>query len=168
MLTRRKTLLGAASVIFARGAQAADSSAHDFVAAIYNTYVGKGGNGVALDDARTVRRYFEPSLAALILKDQQEAARRNEVGALDFDPFVDAQDWEIPAFALTVSDAGADKVSASVKFTNSGKASSGKASSGKASTVVLDLVRIKNAWKIANITWMPHDKPNNLRALYAQ
>jgi hypothetical protein len=158
MLTRRKTLLGAILAILAGGAQAADSSAHDFVAAIYNTYVGKNGNGVALDNEAIVRRYFEPSLAALILKDQKEAARRNEVGALDFDPFVDAQDWDIAAFTVAVSDAGADKATATVKFTNS----------DKASTVVLDLVKIKNEWKITNITWTPHDKPNNLRALYAQ
>lgn len=158
MLTRRESFLLAASALLAGPAQAADTSAHDFVAAIYNTYVGKNGNGVALDNERTVRRYFEPSLAALILKDQKDAAQRNEVGALDFDPFVDAQDWEIAAFTITVSDQGADKASATVKFTNS----------GQASTVVLDLVKIKNDWKITNITWMPHDKPNNLRALYAQ
>jgi hypothetical protein len=57
-----------------------------------------------------------------------------------------------------VSEAGPDKASATVKFDNS----------GSASTVVLDLVRIKNDWKISNITWTPHDKPNNLRALFAQ
>jgi Protein of unknown function (DUF3828) len=166
MLTRRNIVLGAfpvafvgaASTVIASPAAASDQSAHDFVAAIYDTYVGKGGNGVALDNDRTVRRYFEPSLAASILKDQKDSAHRNEVGALDFDPFVDAQDWEIAAFAISVSEAGTDKVSATVKFTNF----------DKPSTVVLDLVKIKNDWKISNITWMPHDKPNNLRALYTQ
>jgi hypothetical protein len=158
MLTRRESILVAASAILASRAQAADTSAHDFVAAIYNTYVGKNGNGVALDNERTVRRYFEPSLAALILKDQKDAARRNEVGVLDFDPFVDAQDWDISSFALTVSETGSDKASATVKFSNH----------GTDSTIVLDLAKIKNEWKITNITWMPHDKPNNLRALYAQ
>jgi hypothetical protein len=158
MLTRRESILVAASALLASRAQAADTSAHDFVAAIYNTYVGKNGNGVALDNERTVRRYFEPSLAALILKDQKDAARRNEVGVLDFDPFVDAQDWDISSFALTVSETGSDKASATVKFSNH----------GTDSTIVLDLAKIKNEWKITNITWMPHDKPNNLRALYAQ
>ncbi len=157
MLTRRKTILGAAVAVLAGRAQAAGASAHDFVAAIYDAYVGKNGNGVALDNERTVRRYFEASLADLILKDRKEAARRKEVGTLDFDPFVDAQDWEIAAFAISVSEAGPDKASATVKFTNF----------DKASTVVLDLVKIRNDWKIGNITWTPHDKPNNLRALYA-
>ena len=126
------------------------------MAAIYDTYVSKTGNGIALDNDRTVRRYFEPSLAASILKDQKDAARRNEVGALDFDPFVDAQDWEIAAFAIAVNDSGPDKASATVKFNNF----------DKPSTVLLDLVKIKNEWRISDITWTPHDKPNNLRALY--
>lgn len=160
MLTRRESILGAALAVtlLAGPACAAGTSAHDFVAAIYNSYVGKNGNGVALDNERTVRRYFEPGLAALILKDQKDAARRNETGLLDFDPFVDAQDWDIASYTLTVSEAGSDKASATVKFTNQ----------DKASTVVLDLVKIKADWKINNITWTPHDKPDNLRALYAQ
>lgn len=137
---------------------AADISAHDFVAGIYRTYAGKNAKGIALDEPRTVRRYFEPALAALILKDQERSRRRNEVGALDFDPFVDAQDWDIAAFDIAASEAGTDKASATVKFTNS----------GQPSTIILDLVKSKHEWKIANITWKPHDKPNNLRALYTQ
>lgn len=165
MLTRRNMILAAAAaaagatcVAGATPAAAADASAHDFVAAIYDTYVGKTGNGIALDNDRAVRRYFEPSLAASILKDRKDAARRNEVGALDFDPFVDAQDWEIAAFAVAVDDAGPDNAGATVKFDNF----------DKPTTVLLDLVKIKNEWRISNITWTPHEEPNNLRALYAR
>lgn len=157
-LTRREITLGAAFTLLAGRAPAANASAQDFVAAIYNTYVGKNGNGVELDNDRTVRRYFEPSLADLILNDQKAAARRNEAGTLDFDPFVDAQDWDISAFTAAVSETGQDKASATVKFT----------SFGKATTVVLDLVKISDEWKIGNITWLLHEAPNNLRALYAQ
>lgn len=136
----------------------ADTSAHDFVAAIYDTYVGKNGNGIALDSEQTVRRYFEPALAALIRRDQAEAARRNEPPMLDFDPFVDAQDWDIAAFDVTVSDGGPGQAKATVKFENS----------GKETLVALDLVKLGNAWKISDITWQPHDPPNTLRGLYAQ
>jgi Protein of unknown function (DUF3828) len=158
MLTRRNAIFGATCALFATRAAAAGGSARDFVAAIYDTYAGKGGNGITLDNERTVRRYFEPSLAASILQDQKKAARRSEVGTLDFDPFVDAQDWDIPAFDIAVSETGPGKASATVKFANS----------GNRSTVVLDLVKIKDEWKISNITWTPHEKPNNLRALYTQ
>ena len=73
-----------------------------------------------------------------MIKDRRAAARRKEVGTLDFDPFVDAQDWEITAFDIAVSDAGPGKASATVKFANL----------DSKSTVVLDLVKIKDAWKI--------------------
>lgn len=120
--------------------------------------MGKNGNGSALDSEKTVRRSFETSLATSILNDQKDGARRNEPGALDFDPFVDLQDWDIAAFAVAVSEAGANPSRATVKFSNL----------DRESTVVLDLVKSKNGWRIGNITWMPHDRPNNLRALYAQ
>ena len=162
MPTRRQILLqalllGTACAPAALPAAAADTSAHDFVAGIYDTYVGKNGNGIALDSDAAVRRYFEPALAALIRKDQTEAERRNEVATLDFDPFVDAQDWDIAAFAVAVSDAGPAKAKATVKFNNS----------GKPTLVALDLVKL-DGWKIADITWQPHDPPNTLRGLYAQ
>ena len=161
MPSRRIFLLSAAClsvdfVALASPLAAADPSAHDFVAAIYDAYVAKDRNGLALDSDAKVRRYFEPSLAALIVKDRKQAARHGEVGTLDFDPFVDAQDWEIPSFDIAVSDTGPGKASATVRFANS----------GSNSTVALDLVKIKNAWKISNITWTPHEKPNTLRGLY--
>jgi hypothetical protein len=155
-LSRRDIVLILASVAFAAGATAADGSARAFVTAIYDAYVGKNGNGIALDADQMVQHYFEPSLAALILQDQKEAARRKEVGTLDFDPFVDAQDWDIAAFNVAMNDKGSDKASATVQFNNF----------GKPQTVVLHLVKIKNEWKIDDITWTAHENPNTLRALY--
>ena len=155
-LSRRDIVLVATWGALSTRATAADASAHTFVAAIYDTYVGKNGNGIALDSDQKVQRYFEPSLAALILQDQKDAARHQEVGALDFDPFVDAQDWDIAAFNVAMNDKGADKASATVQFN----------SFGKPQAVVLDLVKIKNEWKINDISWTPHENPNTLRALY--
>jgi hypothetical protein len=156
VLRRRDVVLATAWVAVTAHAAADDSSARAFVAAIYDAYVGKNGNGVALDSDQKVQRYFDPSLGALILKDQHEAARRREVGTLDFDPFVDAQDWDIAAFDVAVNDKGPNKASATVQFNNF----------GKAKTVVLDLVKIKNEWKINDIAWTPHENPNTLRALF--
>lgn len=141
----------------AGAALAAEPSARDFITAIYEAYKGKDAKGRPLDDDAAISRYFEPKLAAAMIKDRRAAARRKEVGTLDFDPFVDAQDWEITAFDIAVSDAGPGKASATVKFANL----------DSHSTVVLDLVMIKGAWRISNITWTPHDKPNTLRGLYA-
>ena len=163
MLTRRDTMrgvlrLGALCAAAAGPAFAADTSPRAFVTAIYDHYKGKDGGGVQFDTDRDVQRYFEPSLGALIRKDQKAAARRNEVGALDFDPFVDSQDWDIAAFDVAVSDTGPGKATATVKFT----------SAGESKTVVLDLVKIKNDWRISNITWVREDKSETLRDLFAQ
>lgn len=157
MLTRRAIMLGAVYAAATRPVSAADQSARAFVAGIYDAYKGKNGNGHPLDNEGAIRRYFEPSLAAAILKDQRAAARRQEVGTLDFDPFIDAQDWDIDTFDIAVSDNGLDKATATVKFSNL----------KSDSTVVLDLVKIKGEWKISNITWTPHESPNSLRGLLA-
>jgi len=157
MPTRRQVTFGGICAAIVAPARAAESSPRAFVAAIYDAYKGKDANGRSLDDDAAIRRYFEPTLAAAMIDDRREAARRKEVGTLDFDPFVDAQDWDIAAFDIAVSDATPGKASATVKFSNS----------GHDSTVVLDLVKIKSDWKISNITWTPHEKPNTLRGLYA-
>jgi hypothetical protein len=137
----------------ARPAFAADPSASAFVTAIYNAYKGKDAKGVPLENERIIRRYFEPTLAAAMAKDQKAAARRNEVGLLDFDPFLDAQDWDVGAFDIAVSDAAAGTAKATVKFVNQ----------GEAMTVVLDLVQVKNDWRVYEISWLHDGKTESLR-----
>jgi hypothetical protein len=158
MPTRRTFLIGAASAAIALGtaALAAGASALDFVTDIYNGYTGKDSRGRPLDSEAAIRRYFEPSLATLMVKDQKRAAKRGEVGTLDFDPFVNAQDWEISAFDIAVTDGAPGQAVATVKFSNQ----------GKPTTVSLDLVTVKNEWRIRDITWLIDGKPQTLRGLY--
>ena len=158
MLSRRHLLLGAAGALLALPVFAADQSARDFVTAIYDAYKGKDAEGHPLDDTAAIRRYFEPTLAALIIKDQNAAAKRGEVGALDGDPFIDAQDWEIAAFDIAVAESAPGKATATVKFTNS----------GTPKTVVLDLIKLKNGWRISEITWRRKDKNETLREIFRQ
>jgi Protein of unknown function (DUF3828) len=140
----------------AKPALAADSAATAFVTAIYNTYKGKDAKGLPLENERIIRRYFESTLAAAIAKDQKAAARRNEVGLLDFDPFLEAQDWDVGAFDIAVSDAAAGTAKATVKFVNQ----------GEAMTVVLDLVQVKNDWRVYDITWLHDGKTESLRKTF--
>jgi hypothetical protein len=137
---------------------AADASALAFLMTIYDAYKGKDSKGVALDNSRTIRRYFEPSLAALINKDRAIAARRGDVGLLDGDPFIDAQDWDIASFDIATRDTAPGKASATVKFTNL----------GKPRTVAIDLVKIKNDWRISDINWPRDEAPTTLRGLYSK
>jgi hypothetical protein len=156
MLTRRTLIFGAACAMIAAPALATDASASAFVTAIYNAYKGKDAKGVPLDNERMIRRYFEPTLAAAMAKDQKAAARRNEVGLLDFDPFLEAQDWDVGAFDIAVSEAAAGTAKATVKFANQ----------GEAMTVVLDLVQIKNDWRVYDISWLHDGKTENLRKTF--
>ena len=158
MLSRRHLLLGAAGALLARPVAAAGQSAHDFVTAIYDAYKGKDAKGHPLDDAATIRRYFEPALAALMIKDQNAAAKRGEVGALDGDPFIDAQDWDIKDFDIAVAESAPGKATATVKFANL----------GTPKTIALHLVKLKGGWRINEITWQRDGKSETLRALFRQ
>ncbi len=159
MLTRRIALVSAVCAAWAAVAApggAADNSALAFVTAIYDAYKGKDAKGIPLDNGRVIRRYFEPQLAALMAKDQAAAARRGEVGLLDYDPFLDAQDWDTSTFDIGVVDAGGGKARATVKFVNQ----------GEAMTVLLDLIQIKGDWRVFDITWRHDGKLERLRQIY--
>ena len=156
MLTLRTIILGAVCMAAVGPAFAADPAASAFVTAIYNAYKGKDAKGVPLDNERIIGRYFEPTLAAAMAKDQKAAARRNEVGLLDFDPFLEAQDWDVNAFDIAVSDAAAGKAQATVKFVNQ----------DEAMTIVLDLVQVKNDWRVHDITWLHDGKTESLRKTF--
>jgi Protein of unknown function (DUF3828) len=170
MLTRRSLLLCAA--IFgvidhakAQNAGAGDSPALTFVKAIYAAYKGKNTKGIAIDTDAQLRRYFEPSLAALINKDRKDAARHHDVPTLDGDPFIDAQDWEIKSFDVTMNDTGGGNATSTVKFVNA----------GEPVTITLDLVSVavtgnsnrnENPWRISDITYLRDGKPETLRGLF--
>jgi hypothetical protein len=156
MLTRRILLAGACAAALAAPAAAADAAAVAFVTAIYAAYKGKDAKGVALDSDAALRRYFEPGLAALIGKDQKAAARRHDAPTLDGDPFVDAQDWDIATVDISISDTANTTARATATFKNA----------GTPTTVVLDLVKLNNDWRVSNITWQHDGKPETLRQLY--
>jgi hypothetical protein len=75
MIARRNILMAAClcAVLAAMGAQAAEPSAKSFVESIYAAYKGKDSKGVSLETNAAVRRYFDPKLAALIIKDRKAA-----------------------------------------------------------------------------------------------
>ena len=164
MPTRRKILFAIAGAAFASAAHADpaftadDASALAFINAIYETYEKADSDGVSIDDVMKLRRYFEPQLAAAMNKDQESA--HGEVGKLDFDPFIDAQDWEFKKFDVALKDTAPGKVTATVTFNNL----------NEPTKIVLDLVVIKSDWRIYDITWQREGKlknePKTLRALF--
>lgn len=125
-----------------------------FLNALYHhhRYEGKHTRGIDYADRRVLQRYFEPSLVGLITADQAAAKKRDEVPALDGDPFVDAQEWEITQLAITTAAEGPDKGIGTVTYRNF----------GEPKKLTVALVRLKPGWRIADIIW----PDGSLRGLY--
>src|SRR6202047_2047181 len=155
MITRRNFVLVSARTPACAPAAAAlaDAAAKAFLEKIYAAYKGKNSKGVPLDSDAMLKRYFEPKLAALMIKDRKDAAKRGDVPELDGDPFINAQDWEIGPVDIVVRDTAPDKASATVKFRNL----------NVETTVVYDLVRLKDGWRVAALAW---DGKDTLRGSY--
>jgi hypothetical protein len=137
-------------------ATAADASAEAFVTKIYDAYKGKDAKGIDYGTEAAIRRYFESSLAAEIIKDERIAKRRGEVPTLDGSPFVDAQEWEIFGFDIVVTNAFPGKAIATVNFK----------SFGQPVKIVLNLIMIKNDWRIADIITERDSRTQSLRSLF--
>jgi hypothetical protein len=157
MITRRVIVLVGALAFAGAFPQAgqADPAAKAFLEKIYAAYKGKNSKGVDLDGAAALRRYFEPGLAALMIKDEKAAARRHDVPTLEGDPFVNGQDWEVNAVDIMVEDTAPEKATATVTFMNI----------DRVDKLVFDLVKLKSGWRIADIDW---GENGTLRGLYVK
>ena len=80
---------------------AAEPTAKEFLDRIYQTYVGKDAPGILVDKPANIRS-FTPALRKLMAADATEAEKRGEVGNLDGDPLVDAQEWDITSFTVAM------------------------------------------------------------------
>ena len=138
-------------------AAAAPQTADAFVHGIYAHYLGDPdttGKGVALDNRKTIRAYFAPDIAAIMIKDEEAAARAGDAPSLDFDPFLSAQDWTVTDLSIRIDPKSASAADARVRFKNI----------GKEEAVTLSLIRTPNGWRISDIVWPGNN--GTLRGLY--
>lgn len=150
-------LLLIASILFTLAAlmappSAADDEAQRFIASIYAQYGAPDTQGVVLDSREALEKYFVTDLAAIIDADGIAAERENRPPALDGDPFVDAQEWDIKNVAIVVRDDSPEKAVAIVSFFNQ----------GEPHQVELNLVKLAAGWRIDDIHW----REGTLRGLY--
>lgn len=115
-------------------------SAHDFVDAIYAAHAGPR-EGFALDANDDFRRYFEPALAARMIRAAHQAADRHDHAWLDHDVFVDATTWSFATAHVAVAPRGPQRAIATVTFDQG----------GKPRTIRLDLIRLRSGWRIRDI-----------------
>ena len=135
----RRRLVLAAFGALPIAARAQPISAEGFLQSIYDPYLKHDFKG---QPYWQVDRYFAPELARIIEADMREAKRRGEVPALDGDPFIDAQDWDVENLAINVrTDGDGQKATGEVSFDNL----------GKRTQVTLDLLRTGMGWRIVDI-----------------
>ena len=145
---RRLVLAGLVTALAGTDVRAQAVTAQAFVENLYRPYLDKGFRGQPYDEAT---RFFVPALAQAMDRDNREAKRRNEVPALNGDPFVDAQDWEISRLSIDVTASG-DAATARIAFQNF----------GETKRLLLELAKTPAGWRIAEI-----EAPSgSLKALY--
>ena len=142
-----------AMVLFAHTALAGDdlTDAKKFLEGLYAPYLNAdtGAHNDCFDDA------FDKCFAADLAKAMESERKQTpegEVGVLDFDPFIDGQDWKLSGLKITVKQ-GSDGPVGTARFKNF----------GDAMKVEFDLVREGDAWKIKNM----RGKDWDLRQLFA-
>jgi hypothetical protein len=66
----------------------------DVIRLIYADHQPWAGKNIDLSDTVTMAKYFDPSLIALFKKDQDYSEKMHEIGCLDWDPFLQGQDYD--------------------------------------------------------------------------
>jgi hypothetical protein len=148
-------IAGAVMVLLAAASLAQDAGAQAFLQGVYAIYQ-NSDKALDIGSEPKAARYFVPALARLIGQDVAQAAKRNEVGKLDFDPFIGGQDWAPTKIELKVAaGAAADRATGTARFTAPGEK--------QPSVVTLDLLKTGTGWRIADIHWS--GQPDSLVAI---
>jgi hypothetical protein len=107
----------------------------EYIRAIYRAQVSQAYNKVPAwyDWA------YSPRLRALIVADQKAA--HGEVGRIDFDPIINAQDWELGDVTVTPVSRSPDRVVVDAEFLNF----------GYETQIRYDFVRVRGRWLIDEI-----------------
>lgn len=135
---------------FAPAAFAQEATPQAFLDSIYKRYETAQGS-VDISSASKAAHYFTPAVTKLIAKDFAESKKKNEVGRLDFDPFINGQDWTPTKIEVKVAEV---KGTTGVKPGQAiGTARFTPPDAKEARSVILDLVKTSAGWRIADIRW---------------
>ncbi len=133
------------------GAAAVAPTAEGLVRALYQKYLETAPDtvvGFDFTDPVVAAAYFDPALSKLVVTDA-----KSEQPRLNFDPFIEGQEFEIKAVAISAK--GVTKTGATViaQFDNF----------DEKKTVIFKMVRTSAGWRIADVQW--DRNPQTLRAL---
>jgi len=111
-----------------------DSDPVSLIKAIYATYT-------ADNDNPGLPHIYSKRLQALIDKDEKETPE-GMVGRIDWDVFIDGQDWKLTELNIALVSKAADKAQVRATFKNF----------GQPSNMLFDLVREDGHWRIDDVT----------------
>ena len=137
IMIRRALLLSV--VALPAAAQAPDPAA--FVEALYKPYATTNPGPGPLGSEAGIRATFSPAVADLLIRDQRSAKRRQEVGCMDADPFIEAQDYEIRGLQVRAEQASDTAATVRASFRNF----------NKPTTLRYSLVMTDKGWRIDDI-----------------
>jgi len=123
--------LGLMLILWPAISQAQFESPRAAVEALYALYL-NDGPGLSSKPAE-VRRFLEVRLADAWLRDAKDKNKK-----LDYDPFVQGQDYQVAALSVREENVAADLATARADFRNF----------GRQTTVVYQLVRGRDGWRI--------------------
>lgn len=125
--------------------EAAAASPQEFLGELYGHYNSKGpASGLDYTQKAVLEKYFTPDMVAAIEADAAKAAAAGEPPALNGDPFVGAQEWDVSGLDIAIGKSAIpDKTAAKVRFQNY----------AETREYSLDLALVDGAWKIADIDW---------------
>lgn len=118
-----------------------DREPEELIRFVYEQYVGKKTTDSMNFDwikQPMAGRLFEPTLARAVVK-----AGASPEPVIDFDPFIDAQDFEIASYDLKTEGKTADRARVIATFKNM----------NEPKTVRYDMRRTKDGWRIRDIDW---------------
>jgi hypothetical protein len=120
------------------------------VKAVYDAYTKADFNWDSYDEAALRSK----ALNDLFAKDAAETPE-GDIGRLDFDPYVDGQDYQITALKIAEPAISGDTASVEVTFKNF----------DQAEDLTYALVKEAGAWKIDDVVSHSKDNPYSLKAI---
>ena len=147
LLSLRLLALAVVLTLLAPLARASDPEAKALLEGIYAAYIGEESSGLWFETKEDAAKVFTPELAALHGADLKEAEDSGEIGRLDFDPFINGQDWAVESVVVQVQDTGADTAVGEARFNNF----------DAANIVRYDLVKTADGWRIDDIHWNDYE-----------
>jgi len=126
------------------GGYAKSESAEEFIRRLYNDHLTQYvKNEYWFDDKQILNKYFDSNLTKLFLLDEKCKEETGDVCNLDFDPIIDAQDYdEKYPTEIVIREEAREKNRYKVEFTNLGKR-----------IIFYDLQKTDKGWRITDINY---------------